>query len=98
MVVSALSTVWSFAATCPANELRFSVAADDVVGLSVQLRDERVQLGQQAAQVGLAARQRLGERLVDLLQLAQPAAVEQDRHRCQRLLGGRIGAGRTTAE
>ena len=24
--MSALSTVWSFAATCPANELRFSVA------------------------------------------------------------------------
>jgi hypothetical protein len=65
---------------------------DDVVGLGVELTNEGIQLGQQAAYVVLAARQRLRERLIDLLELAQPATVEQNRHRRQRLLGGRVCA------
>jgi hypothetical protein len=67
---------------------------NDVVGLIVHLCDEDVELVQQAPQVGLESLHGFGERLVDLLQLAQAATVEQNRHRRQGLLGGRIGGRR----
>jgi len=87
--VSALSTTSSLAATCPASELSF-LGGGDMSSVWSLAGDEDVQLGQQAPHVVLAARQRLGEGLVDLLKLAEPTAVEQDRHRGQGLLGGGI--------
>ena len=49
-----------------------------------------VELLDQAAQVVLATGERGAERLGDVLDLADSAAVEQQRDRGQRLLGGRI--------
>ncbi len=66
---------------------------DDVVRLFFRLGDEDVQLGQQAAHLFFAPGQRRRESLCQLLNMTQAAAVEQNRHRRQGLLGGRVGRG-----
>src|SRR5262249_49347390 len=63
---------------------------DDISGLVVEIRGESVQLLYQASEILLAAPERGTERLGDVLQLADSAAVEHRRQRRQRLLGGRV--------
>src|SRR6202008_3712861 len=65
--------------------------SDDVTGLLVEVCGEFVQLPDQASQILLAAPKRGAERLGDVLYLAEPAAVEHQRQRRQRLLGARVG-------
>lgn len=65
---------------------------DDVTGLVVEVCGEGVQLPNQPAQIVLTAGKRGAQRLGDVLNLAQSAAVEHQRQRCQRLLGAWVGA------
>ena len=86
------STTGFWAANFPTRSLRLSVAAMMSPVWSLRLPDEQVELLEQAAQILLAAAKRGGERLDDVLDLTNAAAVEHQRQRGKGLLGGREGA------
>lgn len=56
--------------------------------LLIEVPDELIKLGDKAFQVLLTTGERGAKCLGDVLDLAQPAAVEQSRDRSQSLLGG----------
>ena len=66
---------------------------DDVAFLVVEVADELVELPEQASQILLATGERGAQRLGDVLNLTEAAAVEHHRHCGQRLFGRRVGAG-----
>src|SRR5436853_164488 len=68
------------------------VGGDDVVLLRVEVPDELVESLYQGSQVVFSASEGGAEGLGDFLDLDEPAPVEEHRRRCQRLLGGRVGA------
>ena len=78
MVIRALSTVGFLAANWPASELRLSAAAMMSSVWAFVPAMNSSSWFQQTAHVVFAAGECLGDRLVDFLQLAHSAAVEQD--------------------
>ena len=66
---------------------------DEVVTLSIEGADERVEPGQQVAEVGLPSRKGLVERVDDVTDLTQATRIDDDRQRRQGLFGGGVRRG-----